>query len=137
MTTNEIRNEQRNEAIKRMKQLELHENAIREFEKENIVNLSEGYGALYWLDEKQQEYVTAFEKKYNAVVYHVIHNKTEFGELLAFLYVSDSIEEWGYDNDDLNEGYACAYVENLDEPAFSEFGSIGIKPQFGGVVRTA
>ena len=56
---------------------------------------------------------------------------------MTFLFVSDEREEWSYDRDDLKEGYACAYVENLDEPAFSEFGSVGIKPQFGGLVRTA
>jgi hypothetical protein len=37
----------------------------------------------------------------------------------------------------LKDGYACAYVMNLDDEWCSEFGSIGIKPQFGGVVRTA
>lgn len=129
--------EQKMEAIKRMKILKLHANAVNEFDKENMLNLSEGYGALYWLDDKQKEYVNAFEQKYNSVVYHVIHNITEFGELLAFLYVSDSEDEWSYDRNDLKDGYACAYVENLDEPVFSEFGSIGIKPSFGGLVRTA
>jgi hypothetical protein len=129
--------EQKQEAIARMKLLKLHQNAIDEFEKEDKLNLSENYGALYWLDEKQQEYVKKFEQKYNSVVYHVIHNMTEFGELLAFLYVSDSEEEWGYDRDDLKDGYACAYVENLDDSNCSEFGSIGIKSQFGGLVRTA
>ncbi|MEG1726033.1 MAG: hypothetical protein RR313_11630 [Anaerovoracaceae bacterium] len=129
--------EQINEAIERMKMLKLHENAINEFQNEGKLNLSEGTGALYWLDEKQQAYVTAFEEKYKSLVYHIIHNNTEFGELLAFLYVSNDEIEWGYDRDDIKEGYACAYVENLDEPTFSEFGSIGIKPLFGGVIRTA
>jgi hypothetical protein len=129
--------EQKQEAIARMKLLKIHQNAINEFEKEDKLNLSENYGALYWLNEKQQEYVKKFEQKYNSIVYHVIHNMTEYGELLAFLYVSDSEEEWGYDRDDLQEGYACAYVENLDDEMCSEFGSIGIKPQFGGLVRTA
>lgn len=129
--------EQKIEALARMKMLKLHKNAINQFDKEDLLNLSEGYGALYWLDEKQKEYVKSFEEKYNSVVYHVIHNITEFGELLAFLYVSDSEDEWDYDRSDLKDGYACAYVENLDEPVFSEFGSIGIKPSFGGIVRTA
>lgn len=79
----------------------------------------------------------AFEEKHNAVVYHAIHNYTEFGELLAFLYVSSEQDEWAYDRDDLKAGYACAYVKNLDDDCCSEFGSIGIRPQFGGLVRTA
>jgi len=128
---------QKQEALERMKMLKLHENVIREFEKEDLINLSEHGGILYWLDDKQKEYVARFEREHNAVVYHVIHNYTEFGELLAFLYVSSHEEEWEYDRDDLKDGYALAYVENLDDPCFSEFGSIGIKPQFGGLCRTA
>lgn len=128
--------EQKIEAIKRMKLIKLHENPIREFKAEGRLNLSENGGILYWLDEKQQECVKEFETKYNALVYHVIHDFTEFGELLSFLYVSDSEDEWEYDRDDLKQGYAYAYVKNLDDDVCSEFGSIGIKPQFGGLVRT-
>ena len=131
------REQQKIEAISRMKTLNLHSNAIKEFEKEDLINISESYGVLYWLNESQKEYVKEFEQEFNAVVYHVIYNNTEFGELLAFLYVSNDEDEWGYDRDDLKDGYACAYVKNLDEAAFSEFGSIGIKPSFGGLIRTA
>ncbi len=130
------RQEQKQEAIARMKMLKLHINAINEFEKEDVINLSEHGGILYWLNANQMQYVKQFEQKYNSVVYHVIHNITEFGELLAFLYVSDSEEEWGYDRDDIKNGYACVYVKNLDDEMCSEFGSIGIKPQFGGLART-
>ncbi|MDD3832239.1 MAG: hypothetical protein PHW00_06280 [Clostridia bacterium] len=116
--------------------LKLHENPIREFEKEDVINQSEHGGMLYWLDDKQKEYVKEFETKHNAVVYHVIHNYTDMGEMLAFLYVSAEEEEWEYDHDDLKYGCVCAYVMNLDDEWCSEFGSIGIRPQFGGLVRT-
>ena len=129
--------EKKTEALERMKMLNLYPNIIREFEKDNILNLSENGGFLYWLDDQQKECVSEFETEHNALVYHVIHNYTEFGELLTFLYVSDSKDEWGYDRADLKDGYACAYVKNLDEEAFSEFGSIAFRQQFGGLVRTA
>ena len=129
--------EKKKEALERMRMLNLYPNIIREFEKENILNMSENGGFLYWLDDQQKEYVSEFETEHNALVYHVIHNYTEFGELLTFLYVSDSKDEWGFDRADLKDGYACAYVKNLDEEAFSEFGSIAFKQQFGGLVRTA
>lgn len=128
---------QKQEAIQRMKALSLMENVIQDFEKEDILYLSEGYGALFWLDDTQKEYVAEFETEYQAVVYHVIHNNTEFGELLAFLYVSNEKDEWADDREDIKEGCPLAYVKNLDEPAFSEFGSIGVMPQYGGLVRTA
>lgn len=125
------------EAIKRMKLLKLHENPIKDFEKDGTINKSEHGGILYWLDDKENELVKAFEEKHNSVVYHVIHTYTDLGEMLALLYVSDSEEEWEYDIDDLKAGYPFAYVMNLDDDDCSEFGSIGVKPQFGGLVRTA
>lgn len=134
---NITKEQKKQEALERMKLLSLYPNIIREFEKDGIVNMSENGGYLYWLDDEQREYVSDFEEEYNALVYHVIHNYTEVGEMLTFLYVSDDEDEWGYDRDDLKAGYACAYVKNLDEDAFSEFGSVGIKPEFGGLVRTA
>ncbi len=124
------------EALERMKMLNLFENAIRDFQQDNKVNMSE-CGFLYWLDDEQTKMVSEFETEHDALVYHVIHNYTEFGELLTFFYVSDHEEEWGYDRADLKDGYACAYVKNLDEDAFSEFGSVAFKEQFGGLVRTA
>jgi len=124
------------EALERMKMLNLFENAIKEFQQESKVNMSE-CGFLYWLDDDQTKMVSEFETEHDALVYHVIHNYTEFGELLTFFYVSDHEEEWEYDRADLKDGYACAYVKNLDEDAFSEFGSVAFKEQFGGLVRTA
>lgn len=128
--------EQKQEAIARMKKLDIYAPAITEFEKENLVNKSEHGGILYWLDENEQEMVKEFEEEYGAMVYHIIHNYTNFGELYSLLYVSKNKDEWDYDNDDLNHNICLAYVKNLDEDAFSEFGSIGIKSQFGGLVRT-
>lgn len=132
----ELKIKQKQEAIERMKMLKIYSQAIKEFEKENVINVSEHGGILFWLDDEQQEIVKRFEEKYNAVVYHVIHNYTEFGELYSLLYVSQHEQEWDYDKDDIKHDIALCYVVNKDEENFSEFGSIGIKPQFGGVIRT-
>ena len=127
---------QKIEAIERMKLLEIYPATVREFKNENIVNKSEHGGILYWLDENEQEMVKLFEEKHNALVYHVIHNYTEFGELYALLYVSKNEIEWDYDRDDIRHNIAIAYVKNLNDEACSEFGSIGIRKQFGGLART-
>lgn len=127
---------QKQEALERMKMLKLHGNIIKEFDKEGIVNLSENGGFLYWLDSDQQAIVDEFETEHDALVYHVIHNHTEFGELYSLLYVSKYEEEWENDRSDLKDGYTLAYVKNVDYEFCSEFGSIGIKPQFGGLIRT-
>lgn len=128
---------QKQEAMERMKQLRLYPNIIKEFAKEDIVNLSEHGGMLYWLNADQKKIVREFEEKYNAVVYHVIHNNTEFGELYSLLYVSEYEKEWEDDKSDLTDGCPIAYVKNIDDDICSEFGSIGIRMQFGGLVRTA
>lgn len=129
--------EKKQEAIERMKTLKLYPNVIKEFEKENIVNMSENGGFLYWLNDEQKEIVSAFEAEHDVLVYHVIHNFTQMGEMLTFLYVSDDEEEWEYDREDLKDGYACAYVKNLTDDMFSEFGGVCIEPRIGGLVRTA
>lgn len=125
------------EALERMKMLKLHSNVINEFQNQDKVNLSEYGGFLYWLNDDQKKRVAEFEKKYDALVYHVIRSITEFGELLSYLYVSDSEEEWEMDREDLTNGTALVYVENLNDKWCSEFGSIGIQPSLGGLLRTA
>ena len=128
--------EQKLEAIKRMKKLDIYTQAIKEFEKDNMLNKSESGGILFWLDENEKKMVKEFEEKYNATVYHLIHNYTEYGELYSFLFVSQYKDDWDYDNEDLNNNRSLVYVKNIDEDAFSEFGTIGIRSQFGGLIRT-
>lgn len=131
------RNIQKQEAIHRMKMLNLHGNVLREFEQEDRLNMSEYGGFLYWLDSDQQAVVDEFEAEWNALVYHVIHSYTSIGEMLTLLYVSNYPEEWEYDRLDLADGYPLAYVKNLDDPYLSEIGSVGIECRIGGLIRTA
>lgn len=128
---------QKQEAIHRMKMLNLHGNVLREFEQENRLNMSEYGGFLYWLHSDQQAIVDEFEAEWDALVYHVIHSYTSIGEMLTLLYVSNYPEEWEYDRLDLAEGYPLAYVKNLDDPYLSEIGSVGIECRIGGLIRTA
>lgn len=130
------------ECVKRMKLLNIFPQTVREFENEGVVNYSEyNMGILYWLTEDMKKEVKEFEEKYNAVVYHVIHNMTEFGELLTFLYVDENTDEWEREKHDLQERdpngvyITIAYVRNLNDPDFSEFGTVGIKPILGGIKR--
>lgn len=136
-------NKKVDEAIVRLKMLGVHPNVIDDFngkgyhKGKRVINYSEG-GMLYWVeDAKWKEIISQFEKKYDALVYHVIYSHTNLGDMLSLLYVSDDIEEWGMDRDAIKDDYTYAYVENLDNPVFSEIGSIGIKPYLGGVLRTS
>ncbi len=116
------------EAVNRMNILGVFPETIKQFENEGLVSESEPpLGACFWLNDEQKKRVEEFEKKYDALVYHVIRSFTEFGELESYMYVSDEEEEWEMDNEDIKDGLVFAYVNNLDDPMCSEFGTIGVK----------
>ena len=128
-------NQQEIEILTRMKMLKLDKSCINAF-KQGKVWESEGYGALYELRDEEQQIVDTFEKEHpGCKVYHMIHNIFEFGECYSILYVSNDTDEWQQDKEDISEGYVFAYVYNKDDEWCSEFGSIAVKPSFGGLVR--
>ena len=127
------------EAINRMKMLDLYTDYIKAFKDNGEIFMSEMTGGVYEFEANTElcNKVKEFEAEHNALVYHVIHTLTQFGELYNFLYVSDYDEEYELDNADIKAGYALAYVWNKDDEWCSEFGSIGVKGVFGGIIRTA
>lgn len=131
------------EAINRMKELGLFAPCIKVFKDRNEVQLSEPTGDLYEFssDKELTEKVKKFEKENDALVYHVIHTPVKIDgetmDMYNFLYVSDYQEEYDLDNEDILVGCALVYVWNRTNDYCSEFGSIGIKGKFGGLVRTA
>lgn len=132
------KSDQRAEAIKRLRTLKVHPDVIKEFQYDKPLLNYSYRGILYWIeDAKWKEIISKFETKYNAVVYHAIFTPTGFGDLLTLLYVSPHVEEWAADNEELERGFAYAYVANLTDDICSEIGSVCVEPRSGGVVRTA
>lgn len=124
-----------NECLRRMERLSLSRQCINAFKKGKVWE-SEGIGALYEINDKEQKIVDEFEKNYEGYkVYHMIHNMTEFGELYSILYVGTDEDEWNMFDEDIVEGITFAYVYNCDEESYSEFGSIGIRKNIGGLIR--
>lgn len=125
------------EAIKRMKALGLFKPCINVFAKYDEVQLTEPNGGLYEFSDNAEliTKVKEFEEEYHALVYHVIHTYTQFGELYNLLYVSDYEEEWEYDNENAKEGYVVAYVWNKSDDFCSEIGGIVVREFIGGLVR--
>lgn len=123
------------EAIKRMQTLKIFPQTIQQFKGGQVSYSEPPLGANYWLDDEQKEIVKKFEEEHNALVYFVTRSYTEFGMLDSLLYVSDYEEEWEMDREDIQDGYALAYVYNYDIPEYSEFGSIAVQNRFGGLVR--
>lgn len=123
------------EAIKRMEFLHLHPRAIKDFEKDNVVNVS-FLSAIYYLTDEQKQRLKQFEEESGGLVYHIIENFYEdIGHLLSFLYVSKYDEEWEQDMKDLDEMTPVVYVANVTDEICSEYGCIRIKPYGGGLLR--
>lgn len=87
--------------------------------------------------DKLAQAVKEFEAQHNAVVYLILVTHSEFGTMCDMFYVSDYKSEWEQDVDDLKNGYSCVYCCNMDEPMFSEIGSIAFKASklYGGIYR--
>lgn len=136
---NVSRENKKAEAINRMRALKLFAPCIKAFKDRDEVQLSEMTGGLYEFSREAEltAKVKEFEAECNALVYHVIHTYTEFGELYSFLYVSDHEDEWGMDNDDIKDNYVMCYVWNKDDDWCSESGTIAVRQKFGGLVRVA
>lgn len=135
MRTEEFKAKQKEEALKRMEMLGLMENPIREFKEEGIVNLSEGPGLLYWLNDEEQEMVRQFEKERESLVYHVIKTHTTIGLMYSLLNVCKYEVDWEYERERIEDSCPLAYVINVDIPDFSEYGGIEVKKINGGLKR--
>jgi hypothetical protein len=125
------------EAIKRMKELKIFDDTIESFKKGKVSQSIQGF--MYWIDENTEnnlaQKIADFEAENNAVVYYVIASNTNFGMLYNLLFVGDNEEEWGMEHEDIADNYVFSYVINVDEPMFSEFGTIVVSQQYGGLVR--
>lgn len=131
-----MKEKMRDEAIERMEMLGMSKQCIKAFKDGNVWE-SEGIGALYECNDKEKEIIKEFEEKNNGIVYHMIHNIFEFGECYTMMIVTNDEEEWKQDREDLSQGYAFTYVKNVDDEWCSEYGTVGIKQNIGGLIRTS
>lgn len=146
------RDEQKTEAIQRMRAMQLIPNVIEEFRKKDTINYSERTrlgGILYYIDENNHpewlKLIRQFEKENNALVYHVTHERIstpfETFETLSFLYVSQYKSEWHIDDEQLlqkkknGEFEQLVYVRNLTYPELSEIEYAFFKNMSGGIIR--
>ena len=131
-----IKMKQKEEALERMKKLEMLPACISSFEKDGKVMLSMT-GILYDLNSDYQKIIDEWQKSTGNLVYHVILNHFTFGLCLSMLYVSMDDEEWEYDRQDLVTMTPLVYVKNMDDEWCSEYGCIQIRKFHGGLRRTA
>lgn len=123
------------EALKRMEALRLGKEIREAFEKKQQLYLSTVAGALPMNNPKWMKLIKKVEKKYDILVYHTIFHTTMFSEHLVLMYVGSEESEWEIERDEIEKGYTYAYVENLYEPDYSEFGPIRVIPYKNGLMR--
>lgn len=126
--------EQKSEAVKRLRMLFEDSTVPDAFEKAGIVYLCDHPdGKPIPIPEEMMDDLRQLEKENGLLVYLVIADSWSY----SYLYVSKYKEEWEMDIIDLGEGYPVVYVENLEDPECSEFGSIRIFPNGDGLIRIA
>lgn len=137
-----MRSELKKEALRRMRVLRLlnsgYDSPVGDFQLRERAWKSEAFGILYYLDEKDIKAIKQFEqkyKKYEMKVYHCYKAYTEFGTILYMLYVSNNEDDTPESFDEgLRRGYTFVYAHNFDDEYCSEFGSVSIRSQYGGIV---
>ena len=127
---------QKEYAIKAMEVLGIYKPYIKGFRDNNKVCFFEGFAG-FWVDQEPEveAKMKKLEQEYGCIVYAITHELTQFGECWSFLVMSKHDKEWGPILDDLEEGYAFAYVWNKNYDYCSEFGTIVVKSCGGGITR--
>ena len=122
-----------------IKQLDMHDNVLTEFEV-GMINASESGGILYWANEHEQDQIKRIQELDDCVVWHIIRGIFVLGgvdecEMICYLLATE--EDASYLMVEDGEYEVFAYVENVSWPDCSEYGYICVKPSVGGLVRTA
>lgn len=136
----------RQEAIKRMEIIGIDKEyidlfkdngAISIWERQNDVFKAVRYDLEFYSNETLKAKIKEFESQYEALVYMVQKTWTSLGELYAFFYVSNRIDEWENVEFDLKHESDLCYVWNETYEEDSEFGYIAFRKAMGGIYRVA
>lgn len=129
------RNEQLNEAVNRMKRLELSEECISEFLKGNVL-VSDAMGFIGKPGKELQRRINDYQLETGNIVYHVTHGiykfyGSEIFDMFDFFIVSQDDESILYEREVMDQNLVQAYVYNETVPEFSEHGLIKIEKKNG------
>lgn len=129
------RDKQRENAIIRMKMLDICPEAIEALEKHDQLAISVDGHVGFYIKPEISKQIKEFEKKFNSYIYHCIYSTCEFGIMYNLLYISKYENEWLPEMMGLQNGISTAHVLNESHPERSESGLIRIQPSLGGLIR--
>ena len=128
--------DKKKEAASRLKNLNFEDEIVERFVSENVIPVCfSSIDNIFPCEKNPKSEIVAFERKFDALVYCIIITETSFGVMASYLFVSDYLEEWENDNNDIKDNYAMTWTENLTHPSCSEFGSIAFEPTPAGGLR--
>lgn len=124
------REQQRDKALELMREigvLPLYIDCVQE-DMEFVKN----YWAM-WIDKrgKLRELIEKFEREYGAYVYYVTQENWRFGNCYSFLCVS-KYSEYFVRKRKNGDVMVHAWVEYINNPEWSEFGTIGVRIKHDG-----
>ena len=122
-------------AIEIMQKLNIYKPYINGYKNHDRVCFYERFGG-YWVYQEPEieAKMHEIEQRYDATVYAITHDLTEFGELWSFLCVSNKGSRYACTKS-FNGNFICsAYVWNKSG-GFVEHGSVEIRSLGGGLMR--
>ena len=129
--------QQKQEALERMRSLELAKKIIKQFEENDIVHVCvDPHGASFPASDRLMMEIRRFEQENDALVYLVVRTGTFLGTLDSMLFVGPYVEDWETDRTELEDGYVMTYTQNWAFAECSEMGSIAFRKHPGiGITR--
>lgn len=100
--------ELKNEAIKRMKILQLKDEIIKEFKDTDTLYISNLGEVLEIADDEQMQFVKDIEQTKNILVYHLIHRTTQYQDTTYYLFVDNNKRQWKAEKKDLENQFTLA-----------------------------
>ena len=128
------------QAIKQMKVLKLNDKVIEDYIKDNkIYKTTNEEPYIVEITEEEKKLIENFEKKYAAIVFHVINVNSQILNQYELLFVPDNKKNWKDDIRDIKNGYAISNTiiinTELNKQMVNKTGIIGVENNNGGVYR--
>lgn len=131
-----MRQAMKQEATKRMKELQINPIMISEWEEKERVFIASDYPEdLVSADIPVIAAQIQKIEEQGDLVYYGIFSITDFGVLVNLCYVSEADELWEEANRDIKDNCLFVYVANLTYPELSEYGTIGVTQEAGQLKR--
>ena len=121
----------KNEAIERMKILQLKDEIIKEFKDTDTLYVSNLGGTLKVADDEQMKFVKEIEQTKNMLIYHLIHRITRHQDTTYCLFVDINKKDWKAEKKDLENKFTLA----LCYTKVKSFNEIGVWHYDGRIIH--